>query len=155
MLDTAGTIIKWPALVLKVTLLSVHTGHIIHYQGIIQSCGTLFFRLFQSFKVIWTTAWQNQNDLCAQQSLRSASVFAVRRWVAEHPRFLHADSEDSDQSGGMRRLIWVFAWHKGNFVGFVMQQLILKKLEMWLSALKIRFRKSGFLVKLENKIDDL
>ena len=31
------------------------------------------------------------------------------QWVAEGPRFLHADSEDSDQTGRMPRLIWVFA----------------------------------------------
>ena len=30
-------------------------------------------------------------------------------WVAKDPRFLHAYSEDSDQSGRMPRLIWVFA----------------------------------------------
>ena len=30
-------------------------------------------------------------------------------WVAKDPRFLHADSEDSDQIGRMPRLIWVFA----------------------------------------------
>ena len=31
------------------------------------------------------------------------------QWVAEDPLFLHADSEDSDQTGRMPRLIWVFA----------------------------------------------
>ena len=31
------------------------------------------------------------------------------QWVAKHPRFLDADSEDSDQTGRMPRLIWVFA----------------------------------------------
>ena len=31
------------------------------------------------------------------------------QWVAKDPTFLHADSEDSDQSGRMLRLIWVFA----------------------------------------------
>ena len=31
------------------------------------------------------------------------------QWVAEDPMFLHADSEDSDQTGRMSRLIWVFA----------------------------------------------
>ena len=31
------------------------------------------------------------------------------RWVAKDPSFLHADSEDSDQTGRMPRLIWVFA----------------------------------------------
>ena len=31
------------------------------------------------------------------------------QWVAKDPSFLHADSDDSDQSGRMLRLIWVFA----------------------------------------------
>ena len=32
-----------------------------------------------------------------------------RQWVAKDPRFLHADSEVSDQTGQTPRLIWVFA----------------------------------------------
>ena len=31
------------------------------------------------------------------------------QWVAKGPMFLHADSEDSDQTGWMPRLIWVIA----------------------------------------------
>ena len=31
------------------------------------------------------------------------------QWVAKDPGCLHADSEDSDQTGRMPRLIWVFA----------------------------------------------
>ena len=31
------------------------------------------------------------------------------QWVAKDPMFLHADSEDSDQTGQTPRLIWVFA----------------------------------------------
>ena len=31
------------------------------------------------------------------------------QWTAKDPRFLHADSEDCDQTGRMPRLIWVFA----------------------------------------------
>ena len=38
----------------------------------------------------------SESSLCAQL-------------VAKNPRFLHADSEDSDQTGPMPRLIWVFA----------------------------------------------
>ena len=38
----------------------------------------------------------SESSLCAQ-------------WEAKDPRFLHADSEDSDQTGRMPRLIWVFA----------------------------------------------
>ena len=30
-------------------------------------------------------------------------------WVAKNPSFLHADSKDSDRTGRMPRLIWVFA----------------------------------------------
>ena len=52
------------------------------------------------------TIW-SESSLCTQ-------------WVAKDPSFLHADSEDSDQSGQMPRLIWVFAGWTGHFVGFVM-----------------------------------
>ena len=38
----------------------------------------------------------SESSLCAQ-------------WVAKDSRFLHADSKDSDQTGRMPRLIWVFA----------------------------------------------
>ena len=38
----------------------------------------------------------SESSLCAQ-------------WVAKDPSFLHADKEDSDQTGRMPRLIWVFA----------------------------------------------
>ena len=38
----------------------------------------------------------SESSLCAQ-------------WVAKDPSFLHADSEDFDQTGRMPRLIWVFA----------------------------------------------
>ena len=44
----------------------------------------------------WATAQTDQSSLCTQ-------------WVAKDPSFLHADSEDSDQTGQMPRLIWVFA----------------------------------------------
>ena len=45
--------------------------------------------------------------------------------VAKDPSFLHADSEDSDQTGRMPRLIWVFAGRTCHFVVFVMRRLIL------------------------------
>ena len=38
---------------------------------------------------------------------------------------IRAHSEASEQTGRMPRLIWVFAWRKGHFVGFVMRRLIL------------------------------
>ena len=56
----------------------------------------------------------SDSSLCAQ-------------WVAKDPSFLHADSEDSDQTGQMPRLIWVFAGRACHFVGFVMRRLILSE----------------------------
>ena len=38
-----------------------------------------------------------------------------------------AHCEDSDQTGWMPKLIWVFAGHKGHFVGFVMRWLTFRK----------------------------
>ena len=46
------------------------------------------------------------------------------QWVAKNPSFLHADSADSDQTGRMPRLIWVFAGRTCHFVGFLMRWLI-------------------------------
>ena len=47
---------------------------------------------------LYIMSWQREREssLCVQ-------------WVAKDPSFLHADSEDSDQTGRMPRLIWVFA----------------------------------------------
>ena len=47
------------------------------------------------------------------------------QWVAKDLRFLHADSEDSDQTGRMPRMIWVFAGCKCHFVGFVLLWLFI------------------------------
>ena len=44
----------------------------------------------------------------------------IHIFVAKDPRFLQADSKDSDQTGRIPRLIWVFAGHTCHFVGFVM-----------------------------------
>ena len=58
-----------------------------------------------------TTKW-----VCPQRRQISLGIHPVwsvsplcAQWVAKDPRFLHADSEDSDQTGWMPRLIWVFA----------------------------------------------
>ena len=55
-------------------------------------------------------------SLCAQRRLRSAWASAQSdqsslcvQWLAKDPSFLPADSEDSDQTGRMPRLIGVFA----------------------------------------------
>ena len=68
-------------------------------------------------KYIWATAQKTNTMACApskdsDQPVHPPSltrIFAVPQWVAKDPSFLHADSEDSDQTGWMPRLIWVFA----------------------------------------------
>ena len=51
----------------------------------------------------------------SDQSLRCA--------LSGYPSFLHADSEDCDQTGRMPRLIWVFAGRTDHCVGFVIRRL--------------------------------
>ena len=58
-----------------------------------------------------------ESSLCAQK-------------VVKGPMFLHADSEDYDQTGRMPRLIWVFTGRTCHCVGFVTRQLISSKLNM-------------------------
>ena len=68
--------------------------------------------------------------MCAQQRLRSAwastqsdqsSLSAWRNLGSLSTHWVH--SEDSDQTGWMPRLIWVFTGRTGHFVGFVMRRL--------------------------------
>ena len=79
----------------------------------------------------WAAAWQNQQyGLWAPLNLRSAWASAqsdqssqCTQWVAKDPRFPQADSKDSDQTGQMPRLIWVFTGRTDHFVGFVVRRL--------------------------------
>ena len=56
---------------------------------------------------MWAATWQNQQNECApvktQISLGICPVWSesslCAQWVAKDPMFLHADSEDSDQTG--------------------------------------------------------
>ena len=65
--------------------------------------------------------------MCAQRTqislgirpVWSESSLCIQR-VAKDPNFMHADS---DQTGRMSRLIWVFAGRTCHFVGFVVRQL--------------------------------
>ena len=43
------------------------------------------------------------------------------QWVAKDPSFLHADREDSDQTGAQDDLS--LCWAHSHFVGFVMSRL--------------------------------
>ena len=44
-------------------------------------------------------------------------------WIGKDPTFLHANSDNSDQTGWMPRFIWIFTGCTGHFAGFVMHRL--------------------------------
>ena len=58
----------------------------------------------------WHLPKSDQSSLCAQ-------------WEAKDPSFLHADSEDSDETGRMPRLSRVSVGRTCHFVSFVMRWL--------------------------------
>ena len=79
----------------------------------------------------WAAARQKQqNDPCAQRRLRSAlnirtvwSEFSLSAWRTTGPLTTNrALSEDSDQTGRMPKLIWVFAGRTYHFDGFVVRR---------------------------------
>ena len=76
----------------------------------------------------------SESSLCAQ-------------WVAQNPSFLHADSEASDQTGQIPRLIWVFAGRACLFVSFVLRRLILGILVLGTHFTELN--KSRYLTKLD------
>ena len=67
---------------------------------------------------IWATTWHDKTNKMSVRPAKTQISLGIRpvwsetslctQWVAKDPRFLHADSEDSDQTGRMPRLIWVF-----------------------------------------------
>ena len=79
----------------------------------------------------WAAAWQNlHKDMCTQRRQNSLGIRPVWSesslcglWVAKDRRYLHADSEGSDQTGRMPRLIRVLAGRTCHFVGFVMMRI--------------------------------
>ena len=83
-------------------------------------CGSLVIcRSNKPEENIWAASWQNQqNAMCTQWRLRSAwastqsdqsSLSALRKPGSLTTHWVH--SKDSDQTGRMPRLIWVFTGH--------------------------------------------
>ena len=68
---------------------------------------------------------KTQIGICPVWSESSLSAWRKLGSLATH----WAHSKDSDQTRRMPRLIWVFAGSRGQFVGFVMRQLIYSHLQ--------------------------
>ena len=101
-------IIKWekqPAL----TDLSSRSCHFFFYIYLNLSLGTAF------------TAKSHVGSAKTQINLHIIAVWSESSlgilWVAKEAKYLHAASEDSDQTVRMRRLIWLFAGCTGKIVG--------------------------------------
>ena len=63
------------------------------------------FRKLNYADTNWAISWQNQQNDCppGEDSDEPESLLCAQ-WVAKGPRFLHADSKDSDRTGRMPRL---------------------------------------------------
>ena len=93
---------------------------------LVMNTGLVYWFLNMSHLLTKPTKWH----VCPAKTQLSLGIHPVwsesslcTQWVAKDPSFLHADSEDSDQTGRMPGLIWVFIW-RSHVVGFVMLQLI-------------------------------
>ena len=82
------------------------------------------------FRTKWATSYKT-NKMTVRPAKTQISLgispdwsesLLCTHWVAKDPSSLYADSEDSDQTGRMPRLIWVFAGHLCHFIGFVMRR---------------------------------
>ena len=85
----------------------------VHYMSCLMTKPTKWLCAQQRLRSAWASTQSDQSSLCTQ-------------CVAKDPRFHHADSEDSYQTGRMPKLIWVFAGRTCHCVGFVMRQLTCK-----------------------------
>ena len=55
------------------------------------------------------TVWPAKNQISLGMCPVWSESSLCSQWLAKDPSFLHADIKDSDQTGWMPRLIWVFA----------------------------------------------
>ena len=91
-------------------------------------CSILYqFKTIKKLEENWAATWQNQQSECGpSEDIRpvwSESSLCAQR-VAEDPSFLHADSEDSDQTERMpTQADLSFCWAHCHFVGFLVMWL--------------------------------
>ena len=88
--------------------------HLLYITGVILKSPVSRISIFWSFNS-WANAWQNQQNDCVPSE---DSDQLCAQWVARDPSFRHAHIKDSDQTGQMPRLIWVFAGGTDHFVLF-------------------------------------
>ena len=83
---------------------------------------TVINKTYWGVLVKWAASWQNQqNDLCIRPVWSESFLSAWRNIGSSAIHWVHL--EDSDQTGQVPRLIWVFAGRTDHFVGFVTRLL--------------------------------
>ena len=87
----------------------IHTGENLSMSAMIWNFSTLYEPRHNKTNKVTVRPAKTQISL-GIHPIWSESLLCAQ-WVAKDPSFLHADSEDSDQTGWMPRLIWVFAGH--------------------------------------------
>ena len=96
----------------KTNKVSVRPAHFIGKQW--HSC--CFFSIGEQNWLNFKINKTNKISVCPSKTQISLGIHPVWsesslciQWIAKDPSFLHADCKDSDQTGRMPRLIWVFA----------------------------------------------
>ena len=79
----------------------------LNFTAITEASWTLYVSRGMTKPTKWVRPAKTQISLGIRPVWSESSL--CTQWVAKDPSFLHADSEDSDQTGRMSRLIWVFA----------------------------------------------
>ena len=97
-------------------------------EAILMSTTAYFFcgKIKMSQRMTKPTKW-HVYPVTTQISLRIGQVWLETslwtQWVAKDPSFPHVDSKDSNQTGRILRLIWVFIGCTYHFAGFVVHWL--------------------------------
>ena len=96
-------------------------GHTCHFVYFVMPLFNMSRRMTKPTKWLVRLA-KTKISLCVRTVWSESSLSA---WQHLGPLATHwAHSEDSDQTGRMPRLIWVFTWRTCHFVGFVMRRLV-------------------------------
>ena len=111
------------------------------------SCQMIFIQRISSHKVAWFDLWYIYKLLTIEPGysisyeiacvpsensdlfVQPYSLFTLQgtQWVGSDPKLIQVDSNNSDQTVQMSRLIWVFAEHTCSLVGNAVPQLEYEK----------------------------
>ena len=115
--------------------------HALSYRTNIREGNTERFDIFYPSASVWDPKSRLTNQIMSRL-VKQPTKWHVRpvwsefslcaQWVTKDLSFLHVHSEDSDKTGRVPRLIWVFAGRTCHFVGFFSRHLVWTQwTELW------------------------